>query len=652
MFKIKYPNILLQKSFETVLTTNKTPVLNCVRPIKSRPSANTTENLDRNKSKQNVNKRPLGESWGNLSDANRKENEKEFLVRVKNDPDLFGGVIEPEILDEGDVLEEKYYTEQPAPQKRLRTKQYADIIKDFIKQRKIKEAIDVLEVRMLKNDRVKPEAYIYNLLLGACGRVGYTKKAFALYNDMKKRGLNVMGGTYTALFNACANSPWPTTDGLTRAKHLYDLMIEKGYQPNDTNYHAMIKAFGRCGDLPMAFKLVDEMSRLGFSLKADTMNFLLQACISDKEAGFRHGLLVWRKMIEKNIAPNLYTFNLLLRCTRDSGLGDVETTRDVIQKIVGEECRDSSNVLCLSDETGDEEKQSNSAMVSNWQESNGARPDLLCEKPHLGNILSISEVKSPEDRLLLLGGCKNFLDTMIRYKCTPDIKTFTQLLDVIPSTNVAEKDLIATMKRLNVIPDIDFFNMLIKKKSMRCDYERAKEVLVSMKQMKYRPNLVTYGVLALGCKTKEDALDVLAEMNSFGYTLNVVILGAMLKQACYHRQYDYIFEVMELCLKQSVPANKQLLDNLDQFKKWGKAQLEAHTFNKREAAMFTIFLKRHKTWLTEVHIDDTEDIHPWQQFRQNSTDENIKYKPKDGVRFPRRHSSLFKVKTSTKTRAS
>lgn len=53
---------------------------------------------------------------------------------------------------------------------------------------------------------------------------------------------------------------------------------------------------------------------------------------------------------------------------------------------------------------------------------------------------------------------------------------------------------------------------------MRCDYEKARKVLVSMKQMKYRPNVVTYGVLALGCKTKEEALDLLEEMNSFGYT--------------------------------------------------------------------------------------------------------------------------------------
>jgi pentatricopeptide repeat domain-containing protein 1 len=46
------------------------------------------------------------------------------------------------------------------------------------------DAIDILETRMLKEDRVKPEHYIYNLIIGECGRLGYTKKAFQLYNQV------------------------------------------------------------------------------------------------------------------------------------------------------------------------------------------------------------------------------------------------------------------------------------------------------------------------------------------------------------------------------------------------------------------------------------------------------------------------------------
>lgn len=304
-----------------------------------------------------------------------RESEQEFLVRARMDPDLFGEKLEETEEDEGDLEEERHIGGQPLASQRLSTKQYATLIKRFLQQRKIKEAIDVLEVKMLKEDRVKPENYIYNLILGGCGRVGYTKKAFKLYNDMKKRALTVTAGTYTALFNACANSPWPE-DGLARAKHLYEIMQEKGHTPNDTNYNAMIKAFGRCGDLQMAFALVDQMLEAKLPLRDDTINFLLQSCISDKQAGFRHALLVWKKLTEKRVQPTFYSFNLLLRSVRDCGLGDLEATKEVIEKLLDVE---RGQLALVSG--GDQD-----ALMSKGTDGgpSNLRPNLLAPKPHLG----------------------------------------------------------------------------------------------------------------------------------------------------------------------------------------------------------------------------------------------------------------------------
>nr|CAI5834710.1 unnamed protein product [Callosobruchus analis] len=480
---------------------------------------------------QNIHQRTVHKS-NQLTPSSSKSEEKEFLVRLKNDPDAFGYPKELEVYDEGDLQEEQFYEDQPLPSQKLSTKQYADMIKDLIKNRRIKEAIDLVEVRMIKEDRVKPENYIYNLLLGACGRVGYTKKAFKLYNDMKKRGLQVTGGTYTALFNACANSPW-ATDGLARAKKLHQIMIEKCYEPNDTNYNAMIKAFGRCGDLNMAFTIVDEMITKGIHPKDDTLNFLLQACITEKHAGFRHALLVWRKLVERNIKPNIFTYNLMLRSIRDCGLGDLESTKDVINRLVSPDSTIlqienqkllpsgpiqlelDSNQLQKDDPSVDNEMngpnqieldngqlQMNDHSIDNGicaSENNIEplpqccnteikeiqmkvdtiiRPNLMATQPRLGNIISLSEVTKPEERLLLVGGAKEFLANMKEHNCVPDIRTFTLLLDTIPGSLAAEKELLNAMKKFKVRPDIDFFNMLIKKRSLRFDYQSAKVWLI------------------------------------------------------------------------------------------------------------------------------------------------------------------------------
>lgn len=405
--------------------------------------------------------------------------ERDFLLKVKDDPDLFGSGHQQEIDDEGDKLEEQFFEEQPLPTQKLSTKQYADIIKRLISKRKIKEAIDVLEVRMIKDDRHKPDAYIYNLILGACGRVGYTKKAFSLYNRMKQRGLKAMGGTYTALFNACANSPWPE-DGLTRATHLRNIMIEKGDEPNGTTYNAMIKAFGRCGDIKTAFKLVDEMTSKRMAVREDTYNFLLQASITDKTAGFRHALLIWRKLSQKRINPNVYTYNLMLRCIRDCGLGDIETTKDVIDRLLSTNKKpqlksgisDKDNEIQLIENK--QEDTESVSVTSKKLPNTYCRPNLMARFPTLGNIVSLSEITKPEDRLLLVGGLKGFLGNMAENNCAPDIKTFTLLLDSIPNTVAAENDLLKDLKKSNVKPDVDFYNMLIKRRCMRCDYNGAK----------------------------------------------------------------------------------------------------------------------------------------------------------------------------------
>lgn len=459
----------------------------------------------------------------NRKDANLSD--REYLVGLKADPDTFGSQSRSEFEDEGDIEEEKYFTEQPLPSEKLSTKKYADIIKALINNRKIKEAIDFVEVKMVKEDRVKPKAYIYNLLLGACGRVGYTKKAFMLYNDMKRRGLPVMGGTYTALFNACSNSPWCLTDGLTRAKHLYEIMTEKGYEPNDTTYNAMIKAFGRCGDLTTSFLIVDQMLSKGLKLKSETITFLLQACISDQDAGFRHALLVWRKLVDKKIKPSVYTYNTFLRSIRDCGLGDIETTKDVINKILPSKdgelllalSGENSSILSLSKVHSTENADKITSLAPNTPSSSenpvenpnkighaqehltedihdggnkiefvshtkiqndsnlaSNRPNLMATVPRLGSLLSLSEVKEPHERLLLVGGMKGFLESMDKNQCVPDIKTFTQLLECIPGSLTAEQELLAALKKLNVVPDISFYNILMKKRSMRCDYEGAK----------------------------------------------------------------------------------------------------------------------------------------------------------------------------------
>eukprot|EP00042_Codosiga_hollandica_P040724 m.354775 g.354775 ORF g.354775 m.354775 type:complete len:236 (-) comp55934_c0_seq22:1053-1760(-) len=51
--------------------------------------------------------------------------------------------------------------------------------------------------------KLAPHEAVFNTVITACGRNGRTNHAFALYQDMRKRGVQPTPVTYICLFNAC-----------------------------------------------------------------------------------------------------------------------------------------------------------------------------------------------------------------------------------------------------------------------------------------------------------------------------------------------------------------------------------------------------------------------------------------------------------------
>ncbi|KAH8365803.1 hypothetical protein KR093_004600 [Drosophila rubida] len=518
------------------------------------------------------------------------------------DADSFGdSKLASGTVDASDRREEEFLNKPTRQSKKLRTKEYARLIKENLSNNRINEAIYVLEVRMLRDDRVKPENYIYNLLISGCAKAGYTRKAFSLFTKMRQRGLKVTGGTYTSLFNACANAP-SHVDGLAKAQQLRDTMVEKGYEPNVMNYNAMIKAYGRCGDVQTAFMLADEMIERQLPVTASSFNFLLQACASDAQLGFRYALLTWHKMQKLRVAPDCYTFNAMLRCVRDCGFGELESMHQVLEAIgASGEARSlergskNCNSLVVANNAA---QVSELRMTPSTEQVALELPNLLLPGGRLGNMVALTEVTNPHERFLLLGGLTGYLDLMLFYKITPDIKSFSSMLEVIPPTNAAEKQLLSFVRKIGLKADIDFFNILIKKRSMRFDYESAREVLTMIRTTGLKPDIVTYGVLALGCRTKDEARELLQQMQAIDIRINIAILGAMLRQGCARKSFDYVNEILQLTLEEGIKPNEPFLRHLHNFHRGCARAIDA----RHPSTKTIVFKKGHSRFCDKYRI--------------------------------------------------
>lgn len=635
-----------------------------------------------------------------------KKNRKQDNLAFLGDPDTFGTltgrIIDEKLEDEGDIKEENFLQNIPLNSQKLSTKQYADLIKQYLKYKRIKEAIDVLEIRMIKEDRVKPENYIYNILIGACAEVGFTKKAFKLYNDMKRRALKPTGDTYTCLFESCINCPFPSY-GLKMATHLRNLMIEKSVEPNVTNFNVMIKTFGRLSDLPTAFKIVDEMMSKKIKIRVHTFNHLLQACIANKDSGLKLALIVWRKMLKMKERPNLYSFNLMLKCIKDCNVGSKEDMLEVIgiiqehnlllnikpQQLQIESCEAnlptsqlrsdknksediSKTGLNLSDFKANESPLNNKPEINvqNYQDNietdfttntssdiatvnqnisfelvqnhqnalpkipERILPNLLSKIVQIDEVLAFQEAHTPHDRFAMIGGQEDFLKEMESYSVAPDIKTFSQMLYVIDDNTDAENKLIESMKAHKVKADIDFYNMLIKRRCLRLDYENAIEVKHMIeeenkkrkrhplnKKNKLKANIMTYGVLAMTCNTREKAEQLLTEMKDNQLKVNIEILGTLLRNGTSKMQFGYVLYIMDVVKQERLRVNDVFIRHLEVFNDKCVKIIEKNKKEQRESptikAAFTRFSNIYKEWLKEINVEEVlKPEHPWKQFTE------------------------------------
>lgn len=96
-------------------------------------------------------------------------------------------------------------------------------------------------------------------------------------------------------------------------------------------------------------------------------------------------------------------------------------------------------------------------------------------------------------------------------------------------------------------------------------YILIKDILNKIQRHHFTPNIVTFGVLAIGCIRCKDGLELLEQIDTIGYAPNFKILETLFYNACYYKNFIYVLHLMKYILHNNITPTTNILNILEKF---------------------------------------------------------------------------------------
>jgi len=190
---------------------------------------------------------------------------------------------------------------------------YNTLIDALVRQGSMEIATDLFRDMSLK--AVTPDLITYSTLIkGHCVR-GDLEQALQLLGLMQRRGIAPDAILFNSILDGCAHKQMCSLTEMV----LKD-MEAAGIAPSNFTLSILVKLYGRCADLKMAFLVVDTYPRrYKFDLNAQVFTCLMSACIANGELA--RALEVYERMKTSGCASDAKTYQTLLSgCLRHDDL--------------------------------------------------------------------------------------------------------------------------------------------------------------------------------------------------------------------------------------------------------------------------------------------------------------------------------------------
>lgn len=130
-------------------------------------------------------------------------------------------------------------------------------------------------------------------------------------------------------------------------------------------------------------------------------------------------------------------------------------------------------------------------------------------------------------------------------------------------------------------------------------------------------------------------------MNTLNFLcrLNIIILGALLNNAIYIKDYDFVIDILEYSITERLKPSNKFMEVLNEFEKSCYFKLRNRDENDEEYIKFKGFYKVYKKWKVHNNLvgcsgDDISkalNVHPWKQIKEGEG-EGLEYVKNSNIR--------------------
>lgn len=162
------------------------------------------------------------------------------------------------------------------------------------------------------------DQWTYNQMIAVAAKGGFVKKAFSIFQKMKKIPLQPSLGTFHWLLHACVNGKEKDGNYLSRAFYVVELMDAAKIPLNLHSYNLLLQICANANDIEMAAEVLRKMSASGISADVSSLSSLLNCTRGEHLAPIQQ---VWGELRSK-FTPDERAWNTYLSVLADSKFYD------------------------------------------------------------------------------------------------------------------------------------------------------------------------------------------------------------------------------------------------------------------------------------------------------------------------------------------